>query len=187
METDDEADKRIYVDMSGIRVNTTDEIPLHKIVNCKDIIKDDLLANLYATVEFLKRQLEEKDEFIKRELEEKNFLIRTLLLREGKSYDFMYPETTPPENCKNSTMIETGSSTKSDDIINSNDSLNETQTTTTTNESFTSVNDESLHNSNSGNIIDISNVIEVEDNNIHMEDTTVVQIGNYTTTNSRTK
>ena len=42
------------------------------------------MANLYANVDFLKRQLEEKDEFIKRELEEKNFLIGTLLLREGK-------------------------------------------------------------------------------------------------------
>ena len=65
-------------------------------MNCEENnFKDSLLANLYATVEFLKNQIEEKD-----------FLIRTLLITEGENYNFMYEDNNSVETISNSTSSE---------------------------------------------------------------------------------
>ena len=78
MSADEDEENLVYIDLAGQKINTSSDIPIdNEIISCED----SLLANLYSTVEFLKKQIEEKD-----------FLIRTLLLKDGESYSVMYPE-----------------------------------------------------------------------------------------------
>ena len=91
----------VYVTLTGMEVNIQDEIPK---IRFEEDFKDSLLANLYSTVEFLKK-----------ELEEKNFIIKALLARENVvclcSKNHSKFETR--------SEIETSCSDKCDDISNS--------------------------------------------------------------------
>ena len=56
-------------------------------INVNENYKDALLASLYSQIEFLRK-----------ELEEKNFLIRTLLIKEGDVYNYITRNTDDVDN-----------------------------------------------------------------------------------------
>ena len=77
-----------YVNLHGKNINLRNEISIEEeVIKVDESMKDSLLANLYATVEFLKN-----------ELEEKNYVIRTLLswqTEENLPYGEKKIETSP--------------------------------------------------------------------------------------------
>ena len=62
-EADD--DEHIYIDIDGRNINKRDEEKLQIKCDREEHYKDHLLANLYSTVEFLRKELEEKNMVIR--------------------------------------------------------------------------------------------------------------------------
>ena len=50
-----------YVGLHGKNIDILNEIPMeNEVINIEESVKDKLLASLYATLDFFKKELEEK-------------------------------------------------------------------------------------------------------------------------------
>lgn len=116
-----EENKIEFVNSSSNKLNSTKETDINTVIeeptfNCIDDHKDALLASLYCQVNFLKK-----------EIEEKNFLLRTLLIKENEKYnnkdfimncDMSFYEKEDNENYSSST---TGSLVSINEDVSDND------------------------------------------------------------------
>ena len=112
----------VYID--GKKIYEEENIPVVIDNNINyESFKDNLLANLYSTVEFLKNELMEKNALLKQELNEKNFLVRILLKRENIINDPILNSS-----C-NSTLMETSSEAVNliNTAFNENSQVNNTE------------------------------------------------------------
>ena len=105
------------------QLNINDKIPIEtcNVYNAnitEPFFKDALLLSLYNQVDYLRKELDEKNEiiksllsgntvstdevdFLRNELNEKNFLLRTITIKDSQVYAGVYKEKKPDEICDN--------------------------------------------------------------------------------------